>query len=171
MKVKVTECGTDYIQVTWSPPETDGGEMISGYLIEKREGEFGRWIRALGFPIRKPNVKVSQICATSLVVIVQYFVFFQVENLTSDEVYQFRVFAKNLVGNSEPSEPSEPARTLALETAAKSQRRTDNDKVHGVEAADKDAESDAKRYNKGLKETMTPHERCKAAVTGIKVIE
>ena len=83
----VEEIGSDFVTLTWTKPVSNGGGAITGYMIEKREkGENKKWI-----PCNKTTCEVT---------------IYNVPNLIEDQEYEFRIFAKNEAGLSEPSEAS-----------------------------------------------------------------
>lgn len=83
---QVVDWDKDHVDLQWSIPETDGGSPIKAYVIEKREKDTGKWIRALEVPS-------TQLAAT-------------VPHLDENTEYEFRVRAVNEAGPSEPSKPS-----------------------------------------------------------------
>lgn len=83
---KVTEVGGDFVNLEWDKPESDGGARIQGYWIDKREVGSNAWQR----------VNVS-ICLPTQI---------NISNLIEDRQYEFRVFAQNIAGVSEPSSAS-----------------------------------------------------------------
>ncbi|XP_074533310.1 titin-like [Halichoeres trimaculatus] len=83
---EVTSATSDSMTVCWKRPATDGGSRISGYIIEKREKQGVRWVRVNKKPVYDLRVKAS--C------------------LQPGCEYEFRVFAENAAGLSEPSSPS-----------------------------------------------------------------
>lgn len=83
--VEVTSASSDTMTVCWKRPATDGGSRISGYIIEKREKQGVRWVRVNKKPVYDLRVKAS--C------------------LQEGCEYEFRVFAENAAGLSEPSLP------------------------------------------------------------------
>lgn len=108
-KLKVSDIGIDSLTLSWAPPESDGGDQVTGYLVEKLELPRGHWVRASSFPVRQTSLKVS--------------------DLKSGGQYQFRVIARNKVGNSLPCEPSDavtmketPAAVAAKEKAKERER-------------------------------------------------
>ncbi|KAM3173269.1 hypothetical protein ACTXT7_012839 [Hymenolepis weldensis] len=44
--VKIADYSKDFVELTWKPPESDGGNAIKGYIVEKRTPK-GEWIRAV----------------------------------------------------------------------------------------------------------------------------
>ncbi|KRY50894.1 Twitchin [Trichinella britovi] len=83
-------CGTseDFINLTWTKPFYDGGQPITGYIVEKREKGEENWIRAdFGmFPDTKAKI-------TSVI---------------PNKCYEFRVCAVNSVGAGPFSQTSLP---------------------------------------------------------------
>lgn len=81
--MRVTEVTKNSVTLSWQRPPYDGGSKITGYSVERREPN-GRWVKA----------NFSNIIDLG----------FTVSGLTQDESYEFRVFAKNAVGQvSNPS--------------------------------------------------------------------
>jgi len=70
----------------WKKPEKDGGNPVSGYIIEFKETSSPEWLQCNSFPTKLPEYTCSNV----------------VEGLT----YEFRVKAVNDAGPSEPSKPS-----------------------------------------------------------------
>uniref|UniRef100_A0A669C266 Titin n=1 Tax=Oreochromis niloticus TaxID=8128 RepID=A0A669C266_ORENI len=75
------------VTVSWSLPDYDGGSPISGYVVERREMT-GKWIRVNKTPVLDLRYRVS--------------------GLFEGNTYEFRVFAENIAGISEPSLTSDP---------------------------------------------------------------
>ncbi|XP_071942196.1 twitchin-like isoform X2 [Antedon mediterranea] len=82
----VTEVGKDFVNLIWARPESDGGRPILGYFVEKAEAGTDRWVRVS----KNPVVSLS----------------YNLPNLIEDRNYEFRVFAVNEGGLSEPSTAS-----------------------------------------------------------------
>ncbi|RVE72020.1 hypothetical protein OJAV_G00057630 [Oryzias javanicus] len=83
--VEVTSATCETMTVCWKRPVTDGGSRISGYIVEKREKQGVRWVR-----VNKKNVYDLRV---------------KVAGLHEGCEYEFRVFAENAAGLSEPSLP------------------------------------------------------------------
>uniref|UniRef100_A0A665TNY5 non-specific serine/threonine protein kinase n=1 Tax=Echeneis naucrates TaxID=173247 RepID=A0A665TNY5_ECHNA len=77
------------VTVQWTLPEYDGGSPISGYVVERREMT-GKWIRVNKTPVLDLRYRVS--------------------GLFEGNSYEFRVFAENIAGISEPSPTSDPVK-------------------------------------------------------------
>ncbi|XP_077374073.1 titin-like [Festucalex cinctus] len=83
--VEVTSTTSDTMTICWKRPVSDGGSRISGYIIEKRDKQGIRWLRVNKKPVYDLRVKAS--------------------GLHGGCEYEFRVFAENAAGISEPSLP------------------------------------------------------------------
>uniref|UniRef100_A0A3Q2NTA9 Titin n=1 Tax=Fundulus heteroclitus TaxID=8078 RepID=A0A3Q2NTA9_FUNHE len=77
------------VTVEWALPDYDGGSPISGYVVERREMT-GKWIRVNKTPVLDLRYRVS--------------------GLFEGNTYEFRVFAENIAGISEPSLTSDPVK-------------------------------------------------------------
>src|SRR5699024_6115748 len=86
----VTAVGGDFVNLSWTKPESDGVARIQGYIVEKREPGSMHWQR----------VNVALCHATQI----------NVNHLIEDREYEFRVFAVNEAGMSPPSENTRPVR-------------------------------------------------------------
>uniref|UniRef100_A0A915Q578 non-specific serine/threonine protein kinase n=1 Tax=Setaria digitata TaxID=48799 RepID=A0A915Q578_9BILA len=82
-KPEATNISENSLTLSWARPSSDGGGRIRGYLIEKREVGTEIWQKCN----YNPNPSTSCV----------------VNNLIDDRDYEFRVFAVNDAGNSEPS--------------------------------------------------------------------
>jgi len=80
--LKVKEITANTVTLRWSPPVHDGGRDITGYIVEKREGNRRMW----------QNMTTTE--ATE----------FEVPGLFEGNQYNFRVSAENSVGTGEPVE-------------------------------------------------------------------
>lgn len=79
---QIEEVESDAVVLKWKEPIWDGGSQITQYVIEKRELPMTSWIRA----------------ATTR------FLTHQVVNLNEEKEYEFRIFAENIYGRSDPSD-------------------------------------------------------------------
>uniref|UniRef100_A0A803YD93 Titin n=1 Tax=Meleagris gallopavo TaxID=9103 RepID=A0A803YD93_MELGA len=82
--LEITSVSKDSITLCWARPESDGGNEISGYVIERREKTSLRWIRVNKKPVYDLRVKSS--------------------GLREGCEYEFRVYAENAAGLSLPSQ-------------------------------------------------------------------
>lgn len=87
--MRITDITKNTVSLSWEKPNYDGGSLITGYIIEKKEGSSSRWFKA-----NLTNVTDTR---------------FTVTGLTQDEAYEFRVMARNAVGSlSNPSMAAGP---------------------------------------------------------------
>lgn len=70
-------------QLSWSPPENDGGSPIINYIVDKREVDRKTWVNLIS-DLKKTSFKVS--------------------NLAPGIEYYFRVTAVNKYGIGEPKD-------------------------------------------------------------------
>lgn len=77
------EVGSDFVNLTWTRPSSDGGGRLRGYLIEKRDVNSPNWTRLTQNPVLTTS--------------------YNVPNLIEDNTYEFRVIAVNDAGESEPT--------------------------------------------------------------------
>ena len=78
----------DSVTLSWKPPPDDGGSPITGYIIDKLDLEYGGWVRAAKVPAGTTT--------------------YNIPGLIKNHSYNFRVYAENKCGVSEPVELSEP---------------------------------------------------------------
>lgn len=88
MNVTASEVFATSAVLTWEAPKSDGGSPVTGYLIDRATNNSGRWIR-----VTRDEVKDLTLSFDSLM---------------EGTVYEFRVYAVNKKGESQPSEPCEP---------------------------------------------------------------
>lgn len=74
----------DSITIRWKKPKSDGGAIVTGYIVEVKDGKFGDFIKMKD---------VSGAVHT-----------YSAKHLRTDNEYTFRVKAKNSVGVGEPAE-------------------------------------------------------------------
>ncbi|KAL3312833.1 hypothetical protein Ciccas_008566 [Cichlidogyrus casuarinus] len=84
--IKVEGTKRNSISLSWPKPMRDGGSPVTGYVVEKRLKGATDWEQALG-STRAPHQQNS---AT-------------IDGLTENAEYEFRVFAVNAAGLSDPS--------------------------------------------------------------------
>ncbi|XP_072050317.1 uncharacterized protein [Amphiura filiformis] len=82
----VTNVETKTIEITWSPPTSDNGSPVTGYIVEKLDMKQKQWIQ----------VQEKEITDTTLIV----------SDVTAGNQYQFCVAACNKGGVSDSSQPS-----------------------------------------------------------------
>ena len=87
-KPDVTAYDRTQITITWSPPASDGGSPIKGYIIEKKETSSTRWTKAVRDSVTETTLTVR--------------------DLIEGKEYVFQVAAVNKAGTGPFSEPSEP---------------------------------------------------------------
>lgn len=87
--LRADEFAGDSLTLFWYPPKDDGGSPVTNYVIEKREARTLTWS------------KVSSYCTVPFV---------RVRNLSIGREYEFRVFAENQFGQSEPAMTEHPIR-------------------------------------------------------------
>lgn len=97
---KLLQVGKNYCDLKWEPPISDGGSRLLGYIIEKRE---------LGGP------SIWQKCNDYHVLDCE----FTCLNLTERSDYEFRIFAFNAAGKSEPSSCTTPVKIQEVEGGEK----------------------------------------------------
>lgn len=85
----VTKIGRNYVDLKWTPPESDGGSRITGYMVEKREVG-GTWVKCNDYNVVDTHYTVL--------------------NLTEGSDVEFRVYAINAAGKSEPSQSAQPVK-------------------------------------------------------------
>ncbi|XP_050099309.1 twitchin isoform X9 [Anopheles aquasalis] len=81
----IDQIGLDHVTLSWLPPAWDGGASITNYIVEKREVPLSTWIRA-------GTTRFNQLI---------------IPHLSPGHQYEFRVFAENVYGRSEPSDQTE----------------------------------------------------------------
>uniref|UniRef100_H2YLF1 Titin n=1 Tax=Ciona savignyi TaxID=51511 RepID=H2YLF1_CIOSA len=77
----IKEVTLETVSIAWESPINDGGSTITSYVIEKRESTRKAW-------------------ATVTAHLTPNYTNFKVDGLTENRKYEFRVFAKNVVGRS-----------------------------------------------------------------------
>ena len=86
-KPEVTAVDRKEITITWSPPESDGGSPVTGYIVEKKETTSTRWTKAVRDSVTETTLTVR--------------------DLIEGKEYVFHVAAVNKAGTGPFSEPSE----------------------------------------------------------------
>lgn len=75
----------DSVDLSWSPPDDDGGSDITDYIIEKKEKFSPRWTEVAKVPSDQTELLV--------------------DDLKEGDDYQFRVTPVNKAGKGRPSSP------------------------------------------------------------------
>ena len=86
-KPKVSDVTATTMTIQWTPPPSDGGAPIKGYIIEKRDTTSMRWLK-VSVDLEKETT-------------------FNITGLVQGTSYEFRVSAENKAGVSKPSPPSD----------------------------------------------------------------
>jgi len=81
LDLKVVDRHKDYVSMTWKAPKSDGGALITGYVIERREGSRTTWTK-----VGETSSETRKYKAT---------------RLTEGTEYAFRVAAENSIGVGE----------------------------------------------------------------------
>lgn len=91
--MRISDITKSSITLIWQKPPYDGGSKITGYIVERRDAPKGRWTKA----------NFTNITET----------IFTISGLSTDEHYEFRVFAKNSLGSiSNPSLTAGPVKCV-----------------------------------------------------------
>lgn len=86
-KPEVKDYDKNWCKLEWKAPETDGGEPITGYIIEKKDKYSSKWVKHMETKSPKCEAKV--------------------QDLIEGQQYNFRVKAVNKGGPSVPSDASD----------------------------------------------------------------
>jgi len=87
-ELTVVEYNVDYMTLSWTAPEHDGGSPILGYVVEKRDSMMNMWTQAAKVDSNTFTVKVT--------------------NLFEGQNYLFRVAAENQSGRGAYAELPKP---------------------------------------------------------------
>ncbi|XP_021346443.1 twitchin-like isoform X8 [Mizuhopecten yessoensis] len=85
---QVADQNRDHITIKWEPPESDGGNPIQGYNVERKEPKSNRWVKVNRDPVKDLE--------------------FEDAKVVDGKEYEYRVMAVNEAGTSEPSVASKP---------------------------------------------------------------
>ncbi|XP_074387748.1 myosin-binding protein C, fast-type [Zonotrichia albicollis] len=91
--VRVTQVGEDWAVLVWEPPKFDGGQPVTGYLVERKKKGSHRWM--------KLNFEVLPALT------------FESTRMIEGVLYEMRVFAVNAIGVSAPSLNTPPFMPIA----------------------------------------------------------
>ncbi|XP_038051694.1 twitchin-like [Patiria miniata] len=86
-KPKIASYDRDRADLQWAEPQSDGGDAITGYIIEKKDPKSSRWSKVNKAPVLGTK--------------------FTVPGLIEGRQYHFRVTAENRAGPGQPSPESE----------------------------------------------------------------
>ncbi|XP_076987032.1 myosin-binding protein C, fast-type isoform X2 [Tamandua tetradactyla] len=91
--VRVTSVGEDWAILVWEPPKYDGGQPVTGYLLERKKKGSQRWMK-LNFEVFTETTYEST-------------------KMIEGVLYEMRVFAVNAIGVSQPSVNTKPFMPIA----------------------------------------------------------
>ncbi|XP_059584215.1 myosin-binding protein C, fast-type isoform X2 [Alligator mississippiensis] len=91
--VRITSVGEDWAVLVWEPPKYDGGQPITGYLMERKKKGSMRWMK-LNFEVYTDTTYEST-------------------KMIEGVLYEMRVFAVNAIGVSQPSHNTKPFMPIA----------------------------------------------------------
>ncbi|XP_050784134.1 myosin-binding protein C, fast-type [Gopherus flavomarginatus] len=91
--VRITSVGEDWAILVWDPPKYDGGNPITGYLMERKKKGSMRWMK-LNFEVYGDTTYEST-------------------RMIEGVLYEMRVFAVNAIGVSQPSHNTKPFMPIA----------------------------------------------------------
>lgn len=94
-KPNIDDWGPDFADMTWTPPETDGGAPITHYVIEMKEKNMGQWVEGKKLTTKEVQDMGGLIRG-------------KCDGLVEGQEYQFRIRAVNKGGYSKPGPPSVP---------------------------------------------------------------
>lgn len=109
MDLKVISITSKSATLQWSPPESNGGQEITGevqitfsflFFSESRSWLLSVMFVIAGYIIEKQRLKTKWLKVVTLEPSVQQFC---VENLKEKSEYYFKVYAENTVGLSDPA--------------------------------------------------------------------
>ena len=85
-----SDVSRDSLTLSWKPPKDDGGSPLTNYIIDKLDSQFGGWVRAA-----RPSASTTSCPLSGLIV---------------GHEYNFRVYAENRYGVSEPIDLDKPVK-------------------------------------------------------------
>lgn len=80
---EVKKVGKNNVELAWTPPATDGGAKVTGYIVEKKPVGSDQWTKATPHAVTGNSVVVG--------------------DLPNNGEFEFRVKAINKAGEGEPS--------------------------------------------------------------------
>lgn len=80
---EVKKVGKNNVELAWTPPTTDGGAKVTGYIVEKKPVGSDQWTKAIPHTVIDNHVVVG--------------------DLPNNGEFEFRVKAINKAGEGEPS--------------------------------------------------------------------
>ena len=89
----IVDWGPDFADLTWAPPEWDGGAPITHYVIEMKEKNMNQWVEGKSLTVEEVQQMGNLIKGKQ-------------DGLIEGCEYKFRVRAVNKGGPSKPSPPS-----------------------------------------------------------------
>ncbi|XP_075461649.1 myosin-binding protein C, fast-type isoform X4 [Ascaphus truei] len=91
--IRITSVGEDWANVIWDPPLYNGGDAITGYLIERKKKGSQRWMK-MNFEVFVETTYLST-------------------NMIEGIMYEIRIFAVNGIGISQQANISKPFMPIA----------------------------------------------------------
>ncbi|KAM6289046.1 LOW QUALITY PROTEIN: myosin-binding protein C, fast-type-like, partial [Aegotheles albertisi] len=91
--VRITSVGEDWAVLAWEPPKYDGGQPVTGYLVERKKKGSMRWVKLNFEVVPGPT--------------------FDSTRMIEGVLYEMRVFAVNAIGVSPPSLNTQPFMPIA----------------------------------------------------------
>lgn len=100
-ELKVLDIIRNTVQLSWEPPEDDGGSPVTGYIIEKREVSRKTWIKVSSFFLTSASVcYIVSTHATEFYVILLWLFFGNKFQKHSGFFLLFRLWIRSLTKNS-----------------------------------------------------------------------
>lgn len=93
-KPDILDWSPNHCDISWAPPETDGGAPITHYIIEQKEKNMGQWVQGKVLTVKEVEAMGAKLKG-------------KVDGLVEGCEYQFRVRAVNKGGPGLPGPPSE----------------------------------------------------------------
>lgn len=90
----VVKVGKNYVDLKWERPVSDGGSRITGYIIERRDVGGALWVKCNDYNVMDLDYTVM--------------------HLIEGGDYEFRIFAVNGAGRSEPSKCTTPVKVCEV---------------------------------------------------------